>query len=57
MRFSLLLCLAVLASCPAQAAPDFAPAVKEDYDRQLAALFDWFHRTSPKKSAAPAWSA
>ena len=44
MRFSLLLCLVVLASSPARAAPDFAPAVKADYDQQLAALFDWFHR-------------
>ena len=44
MRFSFLLCFAVLASSPAQAAPDFAPAVKADYDQQLAVLFDWFHR-------------
>lgn len=29
---------------PAMAAPDFAPAVKADYDRSLAALFDYFHR-------------
>ncbi|HJW45279.1 MAG TPA: amidohydrolase [Lysobacter sp.] len=44
MRFASLLCVAVLASFPAHAAPDFAPAVKADYDQRLAALFDWFHR-------------
>jgi amidohydrolase len=40
-------CLLLAAAClatPAVAAPDFAPAVKADYDRQLGALFDWFHR-------------
>jgi amidohydrolase len=44
MRFGPLLCIALLAAFPAQAAPDFAPAIKADYDQQLAALFDWFHR-------------
>lgn len=44
MRSSLLLCLAALAASPAMAAPDFAPAVKADYDQRLGALFDWFHR-------------
>ena len=44
MRFASLLCVAVLASFPAQAAPDFAAAVKSDYDRHLGGLFDWFHR-------------
>lgn len=44
MRFASLLFVTVLASFPAHAAPDFAPAVKADYDQRLAALFDWFHR-------------
>ncbi|UZK68723.1 amidohydrolase [Sphingomonas sp. S1-29] len=33
-----------LAATPALAEPDYAPAVKADYDKQLASLFDWFHR-------------
>ena len=44
MRFASLLFVTVLASFPAHAAPDFAPAVKADYDQRLEALFDWFHR-------------
>lgn len=44
MRYGFVLCLAALAASPAMAAPDFAPAVKADYDQRLAALFDWFHR-------------
>lgn len=44
MRSIALLCLAAFATSPAQAAPDFAPAVKVDYDQKLGALFDWFHR-------------
>ena len=40
MRFASLLCVAVLASFPAHAAPDFAPVVKTDYDQRLAALFE-----------------
>jgi amidohydrolase len=39
-----LLCIAVLASFPVHAAPDFAAQVKADYDQHLGALFDWFHR-------------
>ena len=44
MRFIALLCLAVLAASPALAAPEFAPAVKADYDQRLGSLFDLFHR-------------
>ncbi|WP_033922977.1 amidohydrolase [Sphingomonas sp. 37zxx] len=33
-----------LAATPALAEPDYAPAVRADYDKQLASLFDWFHR-------------
>ena len=40
-----LLAAALLATAtPALAAPDYAPAVKADYDKSLGALFDWFHR-------------
>lgn len=35
---------AIVAATPAQAAPDFAAAVKADYDRDLEALFLDFHR-------------
>ncbi len=35
-------CLATHAS--AQTAPDYAAAIKADYDRDLGALWDWFHR-------------
>jgi hippurate hydrolase len=42
MRLPLL--LAALFASPAVAAPDFAPAVKADYDRDLGKLFDHFHR-------------
>lgn len=42
-KSSLLLLLASLAA-PAIAAPDYAPAIKADYDRDLGKLFDWFHR-------------
>lgn len=44
MRFKSLLLLAVSLSAPAAAAPDFAPAVKADYDTRLQALFLDFHR-------------
>ena len=44
MRSCVLLCLAALTASPAMAAPEFAPAVKADYDQRLGALFDWFHR-------------
>ncbi|MFS0737161.1 amidohydrolase [Sphingomonas sp. 1P06PA] len=40
---SLFLLLAGIAA-PAIAAPDYAPAIKADYDRDLGKLFDWFHR-------------
>ena len=39
-----LLVIAVVAASQAAAAPDFAPAVKADYDRHLEALFVDFHR-------------
>ena len=29
---------------PAAAEPDYAPAIRADYDKSLGALFDWFHR-------------
>lgn len=29
---------------PASAEPDYAAAIRADYDRDLGALFDWFHR-------------
>ena len=29
---------------PAMAEPDYAAAVKADYDRDLKGLWDWFHR-------------
>ena len=44
MRYTLLFCLAILVASPVRAEPDFAAAVKKDYDQRLAALFDWFHR-------------
>jgi amidohydrolase len=44
MRLGRLFCITALAASPAFAAPDFAPAVKADYDQRLAALFDEFHR-------------
>jgi amidohydrolase len=40
---SLILAGALIAT-PAIAAPDFAPAVKADYDKSLGALWDYFHR-------------
>ena len=45
MRKALLLaaCCAALAS-PSYAAPDYAPAIKADYDKSLGALWDYFHR-------------
>jgi hippurate hydrolase len=43
LRIILLAAAACLAA-PASAAPDFAPQVKADYDRDLGKLFDWFHR-------------
>ncbi len=33
-----------LISGPALAAPDYAPAIKADYDKSLGALWDYFHR-------------
>lgn len=38
-----------LAASPAFAEPDYAPAVKADYDKDLGALFQWFH-TNPELS-------
>ena len=35
-RFPAFVFLAAAAACPAAAAPDFAPAVKADYDRTIA---------------------
>jgi amidohydrolase len=43
MRYGLLLPLALMAS-PALAEPDFAAAIRADYDANLAPLFDYFHR-------------
>jgi amidohydrolase len=40
---SLILAGALIAT-PAIAAPDFAPAVKADYDKSLGKLWDYFHR-------------
>ncbi|SMF61490.1 amidohydrolase [Allosphingosinicella indica] len=44
MRFPVLFALAAGLAAPAYAAPDYAPAIKADYDKRLGALFDWFHR-------------
>jgi hippurate hydrolase len=44
MRFRLLLLAGAFAASPAAAASDITDAVKTDYDKQLGALFDWFHR-------------
>jgi amidohydrolase len=44
MRFKSLILASALAASPAFAAPDLSAAVKADYDKQLGALFDWFHR-------------
>lgn len=45
MRKALILAAgcAILAA-PAQAAPDYATAIKADYDKSLGALWDYFHR-------------
>jgi amidohydrolase len=39
-----ILLAAVLASTPALAEPDYAAAIRADYDANLAPLFDYFHR-------------
>jgi amidohydrolase len=39
-----LLIAALLASTPALAEPDYAAAIRADYDANLAPLFDYFHR-------------
>ena len=44
MRFKTLILASAIASTPALAAPDFAAEVKADYDRQLRAMFEDFHR-------------
>ena len=36
--------MALVASTPALAEPDFAAAIRADYKASGAALFDWFHR-------------
>jgi amidohydrolase len=41
---SALLITALLASTPALAEPDYAAAIRADYDANLAPLFDYFHR-------------
>jgi amidohydrolase len=41
---SALLISALLASTPALAEPDYAAAIRADYDANLAPLFDYFHR-------------
>jgi amidohydrolase len=43
MKYALLIAAALLPT-PVIAAPDFAPAVKADYDRSLGKLWDYFHR-------------
>ncbi|HEY0445345.1 MAG TPA: amidohydrolase [Allosphingosinicella sp.] len=44
MHFKALFLATAFAAAPALAAPDFAPAVKADYDKQLKALFIDFHQ-------------
>lgn len=44
MRSRLLVLAGALVAAPALAAPDFAADVKADYDRQLRAMFEDFHR-------------
>lgn len=44
MRHLLLAAVALAAAPPALAAPDYAAAIKADYDRDLAAMWDDFHR-------------
>jgi amidohydrolase len=44
MKTRLLLLTTLFAAAPALAAPDFAPAVKADYDKSLKAMFEDFHR-------------
>jgi len=44
MRSTPFILAALLVSAPAAAAPDYAAAIKADYDKKLGALFDDFHR-------------
>ncbi|UVO49985.1 amidohydrolase [Sphingomonas sp. SUN019] len=44
MRHILLFATAMTMAAPAQAAPDYAAAVRADYDKDLGALWDYFHR-------------
>lgn len=44
MRMAMILPLALSCATPALAEPDFAPAIRADYDASGAALFDYFHR-------------
>lgn len=40
----LLAAASVLVASPSLAAPDYAPAIKADYDKSLGAMWDYFHR-------------
>ncbi|MFM7027387.1 MAG: amidohydrolase [Chakrabartia sp.] len=40
----MLLAAATMLTSPAAAAPDYAAAIKADYDKSLASLWDYFHR-------------
>lgn len=40
----LLAAASFMAASPSLAAPDYAPAIKADYDKSLGALWDYFHR-------------
>jgi amidohydrolase len=44
MRHTFLILASIFAAAPALAAPDFSGDVKSDYDRQLRALFEDFHK-------------
>lgn len=44
MRHLLLAATLLATAAPALAEPEWAPAVRADYEKELAATFDWFHR-------------
>ncbi len=44
MKIPVLLIPLLLAAPPALAEPDYAPAIRADYDASLGTLFDYFHR-------------
>jgi hippurate hydrolase len=44
MHFKAAILAALFLGTPAFAAQDLSAAIKADYDKQLGALFDWFHR-------------